>query len=179
MEEHPEVAKGLGSFSSGKQNNTEMWDKFAGDLNCLGPPMRDGRGWNKLWLDYKLKLKQNIAANKRESVATGGGPFTQLSLSPLEQSVDSLLGLQYDVCPSGSTFGGISRSVKKEASAHIPDTAIEDTFEAAVSENTEGTTGNMEDISRCIQVTPSKKRKLSASAVNEREEERIKFKKCR
>lgn len=60
----------------------------------------------QVWLDYKLKLKKKIATNKKGITGTGGGRYTQISLSPLEQAVDSLLGLQHAVDPRGICFGG-------------------------------------------------------------------------
>ncbi|XP_017475228.1 PREDICTED: uncharacterized protein LOC108365647 [Rhagoletis zephyria] len=105
MQNNPDVAKGMGNFGSSKKSRAELWEKFAAELNAIGPPMRNGREWNKVWLDYKQKLKKQISTNRRETVATGGGPYVQQSLTPLEQTVDELLHLQEAVNPSGSTFG--------------------------------------------------------------------------
>ncbi|XP_017478077.1 PREDICTED: uncharacterized protein LOC108367887 isoform X2 [Rhagoletis zephyria] len=58
MENNPDVARGMGSFGSTKKSRAELWEKFATELNAIGPPMRNGREWNKVWLDYKLKLKK-------------------------------------------------------------------------------------------------------------------------
>ncbi|XP_049315829.1 uncharacterized protein LOC125779234 [Bactrocera dorsalis] len=105
MENNPDVARGMGNFGSTKKSRAEQWDLFAAELNAIGPPLRNGREWNKVWLDYKLKLKKKIATNRRETVATGGGPYAQQSLSPLEQSVDELLHLQAAVNPTGLAYG--------------------------------------------------------------------------
>ncbi|XP_017465149.1 PREDICTED: uncharacterized protein LOC108358372 [Rhagoletis zephyria] len=95
----------MGSFGSTKKIRAELWKKFATELNAIGPPIRSGREWNKVWLDYKLKLKKKLPQNRRENVATGGGPYTQQSLTPLERTVDELLHLQEAVNPTGSSFG--------------------------------------------------------------------------
>ncbi|XP_017473874.1 PREDICTED: uncharacterized protein LOC108364631 [Rhagoletis zephyria] len=68
MHNNQDVAKGMGNFGSSKKIWAELWEKF-------GPPMRNGREWNKVWLDYKQKLKKKISTNRRETVATGGGPY--------------------------------------------------------------------------------------------------------
>ncbi|XP_049309896.1 uncharacterized protein LOC125777866 [Bactrocera dorsalis] len=81
----------------------ELWEGIASALNNIGPPIRSGSEWNKL--DYKLKLKRKIADNRKEIAATGGGPYNQRSLTPLEQAVDELLSLQQAVNPSGAAFG--------------------------------------------------------------------------
>lgn len=48
MEANPEIAKGIGSFGSSKKNQAEYWDRFAIDLNSLGPPLREGKEWHKV-----------------------------------------------------------------------------------------------------------------------------------
>ncbi|XP_055919018.1 uncharacterized protein LOC129951046 [Eupeodes corollae] len=99
MESNPNLARGVGEFGSSKKNQKEYWDQFATTLNSLGPPTRDGKEWHKVWLDYKLKIKRKLSMNKAEVVATGGGKYYQVSLTPLEQAVDELLGLEQAVRP--------------------------------------------------------------------------------
>ncbi|XP_017478076.1 PREDICTED: uncharacterized protein LOC108367887 isoform X1 [Rhagoletis zephyria] len=48
MENNPDVARGMGSFGSTKKSRAELWEKFATELNAIGPPMRNGREWNKV-----------------------------------------------------------------------------------------------------------------------------------
>ncbi|XP_055914609.1 uncharacterized protein LOC129947881 [Eupeodes corollae] len=105
MESNPNLARGVGEFGSSKKNQKEYWDQFATTLNSLGPPTRDGKEWHKVWLDYKLKIKRKLSMNKAEVVATGGGKYSQVSLTPLEQAVDELLGLEQAVRPEGMCFG--------------------------------------------------------------------------
>ncbi|XP_049308092.1 uncharacterized protein LOC125777372 [Bactrocera dorsalis] len=105
MEGNPELARGMAPFGSTKKNRMELWEGIASELNNIGPPIRSGSEWNKVWLDYRLKLKRKIAGNRKEIAATGGGPYNQRSLTPLEQAVDELLSLQQAVNPSGAAFG--------------------------------------------------------------------------
>ncbi|XP_053957689.1 uncharacterized protein LOC128862902 [Anastrepha ludens] len=101
MKKNPDVARGVGKFVPTKKSRAELWEKFATELNAMGPPMRSGREWNKVWLDYKLKLKRKISTNRHKTMATGGGSYTQRGLTPLERTVDELLHLQEAVNPTG------------------------------------------------------------------------------
>ncbi|XP_018802664.1 PREDICTED: uncharacterized protein LOC108977435 [Bactrocera latifrons] len=105
MERNPDLARGFAPFGPTKKNRMKLWEGIASELNNVGPPIRSGSEWNKVWLDYKLKLKRKIADNRKEIAATRGGPYTQRSLTPLEQAVDELLSLQQAVNPSGVAFG--------------------------------------------------------------------------
>ncbi|XP_055915358.1 uncharacterized protein LOC129948394 [Eupeodes corollae] len=126
MEANPDIAKGVGTFGSSKKNQAQYWDSFALELNALGLPIREGKEWHKVWLDYKLKLKKKIATNKNDVVATGGGPFRQLTLSPLEQAVDNLLSLQQAVNPMGNTFGTNSTATVEQPDSNNADVEVED-----------------------------------------------------
>ncbi|XP_049317911.1 uncharacterized protein LOC125780183 [Bactrocera dorsalis] len=101
----------------------ELWEGIASELNNISPPIRSGSEWNKVWLDYKLKLKRKIADNRKEIAATGGGPYNQRSLTPLEQAVDELLSLQQAVNPSGAAFGSTTPA---PAPAYLEEEHLED-----------------------------------------------------
>ncbi|XP_039968588.1 uncharacterized protein LOC120780364 [Bactrocera tryoni] len=103
----------------------ELWEAIASELNNIGPPIRSGSEWNKDWLDYKLKIKRKIADNRKEIAATGGGPYNQPSLTPLEQAVDELFSLQQAVNPSGAAFGSTTPA-PAPASAHLEEEHLED-----------------------------------------------------
>uniref|UniRef100_A0A0K8U023 Regulatory protein zeste n=1 Tax=Bactrocera latifrons TaxID=174628 RepID=A0A0K8U023_BACLA len=107
MERNPDLARGFAPFGPTKKNRMKLWEGIASELNNIGPPIRSGSEWNKVWLDYKLKLKRKIADNRKEIAATGGigWSYTQRSVTPLEQAVDELLSLQQAVNPSGAAFG--------------------------------------------------------------------------
>ncbi|XP_028901523.2 uncharacterized protein LOC105220215 [Zeugodacus cucurbitae] len=119
LEKNPQLAKGMTPFGSTKKTRIDFWEDIAVELNNIGPPLRRGSEWNKVWLDYKLKLKKKISNNRRETVATGGGPYTQRSLTPLEQAVDDLFSLQDAVNPSGSTFGNTAAENLEESITHV------------------------------------------------------------
>ncbi|XP_029733468.1 uncharacterized protein LOC115269191 isoform X1 [Aedes albopictus] len=108
MEAHPTVAKGLKfSEASGVSQDAfvSVWKELAAGLNSLGPPIRTVKDWQKVWTDYKLKVKHKLAHNKREVNATGGGPNNMKVLSPCEEAVVEMLSLDKTVNHSGSAFG--------------------------------------------------------------------------
>ncbi|XP_017470355.1 PREDICTED: uncharacterized protein LOC108362035 [Rhagoletis zephyria] len=81
LEKNPALAKG---FSKGTVPNNfkSQWQDIANAINALGPPLRDGEGWQKVWRDLKCKVKRKLVHNKQECRATGGGSYKQLVLSP-------------------------------------------------------------------------------------------------
>ncbi|XP_001661174.2 uncharacterized protein LOC5574104 [Aedes aegypti] len=109
MEAHPAVAKGLKfCVESGYRNEAAyngVWKNIATELNSMGPPIRSPKEWQKVWTDFKLKIKNKLVHNKREANATGGGPNKMKVLSPIEEAVAKLLSLDKTVNHSGSTFG--------------------------------------------------------------------------
>ncbi|XP_049316769.1 uncharacterized protein LOC125779453 isoform X2 [Bactrocera dorsalis] len=70
-----------------KEEVKEFWEEIANDLNALGPPSKDSSTWRKL------------SANKKEIMSTGGGQCRLQPISPLEEKVIALTGLE--TCTSG------------------------------------------------------------------------------
>ncbi|XP_021697308.1 uncharacterized protein LOC110675807 [Aedes aegypti] len=108
MEANPKLAKGLKFCeATGISSNTftSIWHDLTVGLNSLGPPTRTVKDWQKVWTDYKLKIKNKLAHNKREVNATGGGPNSMKILSPTEETVVKLLSLDKMVNHSVPAFG--------------------------------------------------------------------------
>ncbi|XP_017470296.1 PREDICTED: uncharacterized protein LOC108361987, partial [Rhagoletis zephyria] len=104
MEDNPSFARG---FNKGvhKIDVKQKWNSLALTLNSIGPPTRDGAGWQKVWIDLKGKVKKKIVHNKREVNATGGGVFNQQSLSPLETRVANVMCFNEMLNPIGKALG--------------------------------------------------------------------------
>ncbi|XP_039968382.1 uncharacterized protein LOC120780171 [Bactrocera tryoni] len=62
-------------------------------LNAAGPPIKDIAGWKKVWLDWKMHIRKKLAHNKKEGKATGGGPYDQTVILPIEEEVAKICGL--------------------------------------------------------------------------------------
>ncbi|XP_036347775.1 uncharacterized protein LOC118757143, partial [Rhagoletis pomonella] len=82
----------------------EDWE-LATKINAVGPPVRDGNGWYKVWKDLKLKVKKKMIHNKKEARSTGGGIFNQMALAPLEETVANLMGFEELLNPAGYVYG--------------------------------------------------------------------------
>ncbi|XP_055631573.1 uncharacterized protein LOC129771685 [Toxorhynchites rutilus septentrionalis] len=116
LEKNPDIAKGFIRGNSGP-----FWNDCAAELNSLGPPIRDGSGWKKVWADYKSALKRKLSHNKREQRATGGGPNRTIHLSELEEQAVQLTGLLETVegipgCSSQGTPKGKNNEVNADVS---------------------------------------------------------------
>ncbi|XP_035779852.1 uncharacterized protein LOC118460025 [Anopheles albimanus] len=53
----------------------------------------------------KMKVKNIVAENKRQLQATGGGPYSVKTLTPLQQDIDQLLNISGSVYVTGQSFG--------------------------------------------------------------------------
>ncbi|XP_065356135.1 uncharacterized protein LOC135950526 [Calliphora vicina] len=104
MEKNTALAKG---FRRGTVPNNfkELWESISTVLNAFGPPRRSGDGWQKVWRDLKFKVKRKLTKNKAECTTTGGGIFTQLTLSPLDETVANLVQFQRQINPRGAFQG--------------------------------------------------------------------------
>ncbi|XP_055632535.1 uncharacterized protein LOC129773011 [Toxorhynchites rutilus septentrionalis] len=108
MEAHPAVARGVMFCQASritKERYTEIWKDLATGLNSLGPPTRSVHEWQKVWTDFKLKVKRKLTHNKRETEATGGGPNQTMLLTSIEEAVVNLLSLDRAIDQSGPVFG--------------------------------------------------------------------------
>lgn len=108
MEKNPKVAKGQKFCKAiGVNSDTyeQKWANLSVALNSRGPPTRSVKEWQRVWNDYKLKIKKKLVYNKREANATGGGPNTMKVLAPTEEAVVKLMSLDKTVNHSGTAFG--------------------------------------------------------------------------
>ncbi|XP_054089445.1 uncharacterized protein LOC128922543 [Zeugodacus cucurbitae] len=95
MKLHPDIAKGFSQRAPGDLNS--FWEEISNKLNALGPPIKDRTGWKKVWTDFKFATKKKMVKNAKHISGTGGGPFSQVSLSSLEEKVSVILSLNTSV----------------------------------------------------------------------------------
>ncbi|XP_017476075.1 PREDICTED: uncharacterized protein LOC108366254 [Rhagoletis zephyria] len=91
MEVNPDIAKGF--FRGDKVSLEEKWRQLTESLNSQGPPIKNTNEWKKTWGDWKSEVRKKLAHNRREAVATGGGPFKKYTLSEAEETVARISGL--------------------------------------------------------------------------------------
>ncbi|XP_039969014.1 jerky protein homolog-like [Bactrocera tryoni] len=86
-----------------KEEVQEFWEEVARNLNAFGPPTKDSNTWRKVWIDWKYYMKRKLSHNKKERMSTGGGPCRLQRISPLDEKVIALTGLETDDIPSTKT----------------------------------------------------------------------------
>nr|XP_041630770.1 uncharacterized protein LOC108085291 [Drosophila kikkawai] len=115
MEKNDDIARG---YTKGDRVAVDAkWVELANDLNAAGPPVKDVGGWKKAWADWKTSIKKKLAHNKKESIATGGGPFNQMPLTDMETKIADLCGLfrMVDGIEGARSFGPPEQPIKTEA----------------------------------------------------------------
>ncbi|XP_065355316.1 uncharacterized protein LOC135949807 [Calliphora vicina] len=91
MENHSDIARGFTKCN--KLDVENLWIDLTTNLNSFGPPIHDTNGWKKVWRDWKACTKKKITTNKKEAIATGGGPHNQIYISKKEEIIGQLCGL--------------------------------------------------------------------------------------
>ncbi|KAL0808780.1 hypothetical protein ABMA28_012460 [Loxostege sticticalis] len=95
MEQHGDITKPLSNNAQGKLRALQKWAELQHILNA------DGSGdsktidkWKKVWADLKNNTKKKAARIHKSVCGTGGGPATTLKLTPLEERVLNIIGVQ-------------------------------------------------------------------------------------
>ncbi|XP_039967496.1 uncharacterized protein LOC126767985 [Bactrocera neohumeralis] len=97
-----------------KEEVQEFWEEVARNLNALGPPTKDSNTWRKVWIDWKCYMKRKLSHNKKERMSTGGGPCLLQRISPLDEKVIALTGLETDDIPSTSRASSQNREARAD-----------------------------------------------------------------
>ncbi|XP_070069578.1 uncharacterized protein [Drosophila takahashii] len=97
------------------------WSALAAELNAAGPPVKDVFGWKKAWCEWKAAIKNKLAHDRKESTATGGGPFNQVTVSDVEGSVAAICGIYQMVngIEEARSFGPPNSDIKAEGDKTI------------------------------------------------------------
>ncbi|KAG8230329.1 hypothetical protein J437_LFUL000600, partial [Ladona fulva] len=92
MEDHRDFAHSRLGGPSGRVITLRMWEELALSLNASGcGPSKPALKWQKTWVDWKSKTKKKCLKIRHDQGRTGGGPPTQVGLSPLEERLISFL----------------------------------------------------------------------------------------
>ncbi|XP_058977683.1 uncharacterized protein LOC131802162 [Musca domestica] len=105
MGANPNLARGIRVFGETKATANEAWEKISDNLNSHGPPTRAPEEWQRVWIQFKAKLKKKMSQNKRNLNATGGGPSQEVRLSPLCSTAADLLQINLVTDPAGAIYG--------------------------------------------------------------------------
>ncbi|XP_035793790.1 uncharacterized protein LOC118467413 [Anopheles albimanus] len=93
MKRDVDLARGVYSVQHSKRDVKKKWNDIAVDLNFLGPPMRNGHEWQKVWIDTKGRVKKIMGENKANGKETHDKNKKIRHLTPLQQEIGVLLCL--------------------------------------------------------------------------------------
>ncbi|XP_036343009.1 uncharacterized protein LOC118752258 [Rhagoletis pomonella] len=124
MEARPDIARG---FHKGHNDEvSRFWRNAEAELNSAGPPLKNITQWKKVWTDQKKYVRHKAAQSFEARKSSGGGPNTQQKLSPNEEAIYKLIGMNENVERiSASIFGlspsSVSKVVTEEPERDEPD----------------------------------------------------------
>ncbi|XP_046805777.1 uncharacterized protein LOC124419626 [Lucilia cuprina] len=105
MEKDVELARGTAAYGSSRADVERRWEEICKGLNGIGPPIRKMSEWRKVWTDLRGRTKKKLSLNKISICQTGGGPYQEVELSPIEQAVDSIVNINVAANPTGKILG--------------------------------------------------------------------------
>ncbi|CAL9695393.1 unnamed protein product [Knipowitschia caucasica] len=105
VNEHKSVLRGKFGPTVTVQTKKQAWETIAQQVNASFPLIvRTSEDCEKRWYVLHSKAKEEIAAHKRESSRTGGGPHAKQQLSQIAETVFEILG-QSEVSITGLREG--------------------------------------------------------------------------
>uniref|UniRef100_A0A672G0Y3 Myb/SANT-like DNA-binding domain-containing protein n=1 Tax=Salarias fasciatus TaxID=181472 RepID=A0A672G0Y3_SALFA len=105
----------------GAQKNA-VWKKITGAVNSVATEERTPAKVKKKWSDLKLATKKRVAALRRSSTETGGGPpDPSLTLTATEEKISSLIGAAsiIGVCGGGGDTDDLPSELDHNGNQHI------------------------------------------------------------
>ncbi|XP_039970135.1 uncharacterized protein LOC120782049, partial [Bactrocera tryoni] len=60
--------------------------------------------WKEVWIDWKGYIKRKLTSNKKEMMSTGGGQCRLQRISPLEEKIVRLTGLERSTSGIKNTY---------------------------------------------------------------------------
>ncbi|XP_075981831.1 uncharacterized protein LOC142980389 isoform X2 [Anticarsia gemmatalis] len=93
MESHGDIARPQ-QGAQGRIRAEQLWQELGELLNAVGSGViKTIDKWKKVWTDWKAKTKKKALAIRRHADGTGGGPSSKQTLTPTEQRILSIMGL--------------------------------------------------------------------------------------
>ncbi|XP_046807326.1 uncharacterized protein LOC111689910 [Lucilia cuprina] len=105
IKKYPEIASNKPVFGGSKAKIEGIWADITAKLNGLGPPQREVGEWKKVWAELKSRTKKKLSENHKSLTGTGGGPYQEDTLSPLEEMVDEAINIRSAALPPGNAIG--------------------------------------------------------------------------
>nr|XP_053615268.1 uncharacterized protein LOC128678045 isoform X2 [Plodia interpunctella] len=91
MECHKDLALGRVHSKEARALASRLWNECATICNAEGT-YRKPKEWSRYWNDFKSRVKSKLLTICQSVGGTGGGPATNICLSPIEDRVAAILG---------------------------------------------------------------------------------------
>ena len=107
MRDHHNLARNFLPTANARKKANDHWLNIANMLNASGPPVKDVKTWKKTWADLRYGVKKKMANNKQSINGTGGGPYSAVQLTDVEEDICLASGLSSSVngLSQAKTFG--------------------------------------------------------------------------
>ena len=92
MKSHPDQARHCLPNANARKRAKNHWLKIVNQLNASGPQKKDVKMWKRTWADLRYTVKK-MTNNKQSIHGTGGGPYTAVNLTNVEEDVCLASGL--------------------------------------------------------------------------------------
>ncbi|XP_069506221.1 myb-related transcription factor, partner of profilin-like [Ambystoma mexicanum] len=77
-----------------QQSKKEIWEEVARKASAVGTTPRTVKDCKKRWDDLRLRVQNILASNRREAMATGGGPHSPAKLSRWEETCSTFIQME-------------------------------------------------------------------------------------
>ncbi|XP_060802743.1 uncharacterized protein LOC106141659 [Amyelois transitella] len=91
MDRHKDLALGRVHSKEARALASRLWNECATICNAEGT-YRKPKEWSRYWNDFKGRVKSKLRTIRQSVGGTGGGPAIDISLSPIEDRVATILG---------------------------------------------------------------------------------------
>ncbi|XP_063835639.1 uncharacterized protein LOC135084794 isoform X6 [Ostrinia nubilalis] len=91
LEGNRDLALGRARSKEAREVAARLWQECAEVLNSLGPA-RTGKEWSRVWNDQTTKVRAKLFKINASQTATGEGPSSAPTLTPLEEKVANIIG---------------------------------------------------------------------------------------
>uniref|UniRef100_A0A0A1X5I0 Regulatory protein zeste n=1 Tax=Zeugodacus cucurbitae TaxID=28588 RepID=A0A0A1X5I0_ZEUCU len=97
VKKNPNIGRGKRIYGTRRDEINKTWDKYADELNSLGPPTRTATEWQRVWIHYKANLKRKLARTKEHLETNAGrlGAFHEISLSATEEKAFEITQMDF------------------------------------------------------------------------------------
>ncbi|XP_069476334.1 myb-related transcription factor, partner of profilin-like [Ambystoma mexicanum] len=88
---HADVIKDQNLKREVQQRKKEIWQEVACKVSAVGTTPRTVRDCKKRWDDRRRRVRNILASNKREAMATGRGPHSPVKLTTWEETASTFI----------------------------------------------------------------------------------------